>query len=61
MEDSFRRAAVYIDRIFKGAHPADIPAEQPTKYYLAVNFKTASTLGLTIPPALQLRTDETVE
>jgi ABC-type uncharacterized transport system substrate-binding protein len=61
IEDSFRRAAVYIDRIFKGAHPADIPVEQPTKYYLAVNFKTAGTLGLTIPPALLLRTDETVE
>src|SRR5688572_9022833 len=60
-EDGFREAARYIDRIFKGAKPADLPAVQPTRYYLAVNLKTATTLGLTIPPSLLLRTDELVE
>ena len=60
-EDSFRRAARYIDRIVKGAKPADLPAEQPTQYYLAVNLKTAATLGLTFPPSLVLRTDEVVQ
>jgi putative ABC transport system substrate-binding protein len=59
-EDGFRQAAVYIDRIFKGAKPADLPAEQPTRYYLAVNLKTAATLGLTIPASLLLRTDDVV-
>ncbi len=48
-EDGFRQAALYIDRIFKGAKPADLPAEQPTRYYLGVNLKTAATLGLTDP------------
>ena len=60
-EDGFRLAARYIDRIVKGAKPADLPAEQPTQYYLAVNLKTAATLGLTFPPALVLRTDEVVQ
>jgi len=60
-EDSFRRAAYYIDRIFKGAKPADLPAEQPTRYYLAVNLKTAAALGLTLPPVLRLRADDVVE
>lgn len=60
-EDGFREAARYIDRIFKGAKPADLPAIQPTRYYLAVNLRTATTLGLTIPPSLLLRTDELVE
>ena len=60
-EDSFRRAAQYIDRIFKGAKPGDLPAEQPTRYYLAVNLKTAATLGVTIPPSLLLRADEVVQ
>jgi len=59
-EDSFRQAALYIDRIFKGAKPADLPAEQPTRYYLAVNLNTAATLGLTMPPSLLLRTDDVV-
>jgi putative ABC transport system substrate-binding protein len=59
-EDSFRLAARYIDRIVKGAKPADLPAEQPTQYYLAVNLKTAAMLGLTFPPSLVLRTDEVV-
>jgi putative ABC transport system substrate-binding protein len=60
-EDGFRLAARYIDRILKGAKPADLPAEQPTQYYLAVNLKTATTLGLTFPPSLVLRTDEVVQ
>ncbi len=60
-EDSFRRAALYIDRIFKGAKPADLPAEQPTRYYLAVNLKTAATLGLTIPVSLRVRADDVIE
>jgi putative ABC transport system substrate-binding protein len=49
-EDNFRQAAHYIDRILKGAKPGDLPAEQPTRYYLTVNVKTAAALGLTIPP-----------
>ncbi len=61
VEDSFRLAARYIDRIFKGAKPADLPAEQPTRYYLTVNLKTAATLGLTIPPSLLLRADDAVQ
>ena len=60
-EDEFREAARYVDRILKGAKAADLPAVQPTRYYLAVNRKTATTLGLAIPPALLLRTDELIE
>jgi putative ABC transport system substrate-binding protein len=60
-EDSFRQAALYIDRIFKGAKPADLPAEQPTRYYLTVNLKTAAMLGLTIPPSLLVRADEVIQ
>ncbi len=61
VEDSFRQAALYIDRIVKGAKPVDLPAEQPTRYSLAVNLKTAATLGLTIPPSLLLRTDDVIQ
>jgi putative ABC transport system substrate-binding protein len=61
VEDTFRQAALYIDRILKGAKPADLPAQQPTMYVLAVNLKTASTLGLTIPPSLLLRANEVVQ
>ena len=60
-EDSFRQAAAYVDRILKGAKPADLPAQQPTTYLLAVNLKTAGTLGLTMPPSLLLRADEVVQ
>jgi putative ABC transport system substrate-binding protein len=60
-EDAFRRAALYIDRIFKGAKPADLPAEQPTRYYLTINLKTATTMGLSMPPSLLLRVDDVIQ
>ncbi len=60
-EDSFRRAARYIDRIFKGAKPSELPAEQPTRYYLSVNLKTAAALGLAVPRTLLLRADEVID
>jgi putative ABC transport system substrate-binding protein len=60
-KDSFHRAAFYIDRILKGARPADLPAEQPTRYYLTVNLKTAKSLGLTIPQSVLLRADEVIQ
>jgi putative ABC transport system substrate-binding protein len=59
--DLFRRAAYYVDRLLRGTQAADLPVEQPLKFQLIINLKTATTLGLTIPPTLLFQADEVIQ